>query len=225
MIQTIRLITQLTFFSIFILLMISGKAQFWMAFIFISIALASIFGRFYCGWACPINTLIRPVSWMARRIGTQKKSIPAFLKTERPRYIVFLVFLGLLGYTIYSITQGRKFPLPLIVIPFGLLTTIFINPTAWHRYLCPWGTFFNFTARFAKFGLKINKHNCKSCGYCQRLCPTESMVITMKHKPTITTTNCLECFDCQTACPTNSIGFGLLRRSQNQKINPDTKAG
>lgn len=39
-----------------------------------------------------------------------------------------LVFLGLLAYTIYSITQGRKFPLPLLVIPFGLLTTFILSP-------------------------------------------------------------------------------------------------
>lgn len=219
MIQTVRLITQLTFFTVFMSLMVSGKAQFWMAFIFVSIALAAIFGRYYCGWACPINTLIRPVNRLAQRLGTQRKSIPAVLKTEKPRYLVFLVFLGLLVFTIYSITQGRKFPLPLIVIPFGLITTIFINPTAWHRYLCPWGTFFNLTARFAKFGFKINNSNCKSCSYCARICPTESIVNAKKHRPVVKTTNCLECFDCQNACPTNAIGFGFLRRSQGQNLD------
>lgn len=224
MIQTVRLITQLMFFTIFMSLMLIGKTQFWMAFIFVSIALAAIFGRYYCGWACPINTLIRPVNWLAQRIGTQRKSIPAVLKTEKPRYMVFLVFLGLLGYTIYTITQGRKFPLPLIVIPFGLITTIFINPTAWHRYLCPWGTFFNLTARFAKFGFRTTNSSCKSCGYCVRICPADSIVNAEKRKPVVATTNCLECFDCQTACPTNTIGFGFLNRSQGQKANLDTKA-
>lgn len=213
MIQPVRLVTQLAFFAVFVSLMVTGKAQFWMAFIFVSIALAGVFGRFYCGWACPINTLIRPVNRLARKTGIQRKSIPAYLKTERPRYIVFLVFLGLLGYTIYSITQGRKFPLPLIVIPFGLLTTIFINPTAWHRYLCPWGTFFSLTGRFARFGIKISSSDCKACGYCAVICPAEVIGKARKNRPAVATANCLECFDCQSACPVKAVGFGLLSRS------------
>ena len=210
MIQTIRQISQLTFLAVFVYLMLTGKAQFWMAFIFISIALASVFGRYYCGWACPIHTLIRPVNWLAKRMGTQKKAVPKTLKTEKPRYIVFSIFLGLLGYTIYTIFNGHKFPLPLVVIPFGLLTTIFINPTAWHRYLCPWGTFFNLTGRFTRFGIKVNNNLCKSCGSCTRVCPSESINLNHGYKPSTSTTNCLECLQCQTSCPARAINFGSL---------------
>ncbi|HBP64960.1 MAG TPA: hypothetical protein DD730_11965 [Desulfosporosinus sp.] len=31
----------------------------WIRFVFLSVILAPIFGRFYCRWACPINALIR----------------------------------------------------------------------------------------------------------------------------------------------------------------------
>ncbi|MEL7658927.1 MAG: 4Fe-4S binding protein, partial [Bacillota bacterium] len=129
---------QILFLALFILLMLINKAQIWMGFIFVSIILAKFFGRYYCGFACPINTLMRPASWLGRKLGTQKKQVPDLLKSQKPRWIAFGIFLLGLSYTIYTITQGRKFPLPLIIIPLGLLTTLFINERSWHRYLCPW---------------------------------------------------------------------------------------
>jgi polyferredoxin len=58
MITKIRPITQLLFLGVFVILMITGKAQFWMGFIFLSIFLSAFLGRFYCGFACPSNTML-----------------------------------------------------------------------------------------------------------------------------------------------------------------------
>ncbi|MCK4259672.1 MAG: 4Fe-4S binding protein [Halanaerobiales bacterium] len=81
----LRLFIQIIFLGIFLFLMVTGKAQFWMGFIFISILLSTFFGRFYCGWACPINTLIRPVNWLKKKLGLQRKDVPSFLKSGKPR--------------------------------------------------------------------------------------------------------------------------------------------
>jgi len=137
MTSKIRSFVQVLFLGVFLLLMILGRAQLWMGFIFLSIILAAFFGRFYCGFACPINTLMKPVTWLSKKFGVQKKQVPEFLKSQKLRWTVFGIFLIGLGYTIYTITQGRKFPLPLIIIPLGLLTAFFINEKSWHRYLCP----------------------------------------------------------------------------------------
>lgn len=194
--------------------MILGKAQFWMAFIFASILLTLVLGRFYCGWACPINTLIRPVNWLGKKTGWQRKT-PELLKTGRLRTLIFITFLGALAYTIYTITQGRKFPLPLIIIPFGLLVTLFINPTAWHRYLCPWGTFFSLTGRSSHFGMRPD--TCNSCKSCAAVCPTES--ITFKNKfAEINPTNCLLCFSCSDTCSKKTLAYG------QRKIKKETKS-
>lgn len=203
-----RLLVQVLFLGVFVTLMVLGKAQFWMAFIFASILLALFFGRFYCGWACPINTLIRPVNWLGKKTGWQKKT-PGFLKTGRPRTVVFIIFLGALAYTIYTITLGRKFPLPLIIIPFGLLVTLFINPTAWHRYLCPWGTFFNLTGRSSRLG--VNSNACTGCKSCIAVCPTES--VSYKNKSAeINPANCLLCFTCSAACRQNHLSYGQRKK-------------
>lgn len=201
--QKIRLLVQLLFLGVFITLMVLGKAQFWMAFIFASILMALFFGRFYCGWACPINTLIRPVNWLGKKLGWQRQT-PSFLKSGRPRAVIFVIFLGALAYTIYTITQGKKFPLPLIIIPFGLLVTLFINPTAWHRYLCPWGTFFSFTGRHSHYGIKSGA--CISCKACATVCPTESVSHHAKYAQ-VDPTNCLLCLNCVNSCNKKALSY------------------
>ena len=208
--QKIRLFVELLYLIIFTTLMIIGKAQFWMAFIFVSLLLTIFFGRFYCGWACPINTLIRPVNLLSKKLGLQRKT-PAFLKSDMPRKIVFVVFLFALTYTIYTITQGRKFPLPLIIIPIGLLVTLFINPTAWHRYLCPWGTLFSLTGRSARKGIK--SISCTGCKACSKVCPTESITYPAT-SAAFDSTNCLLCVQCVDNCSTKALSYGH-RQSKN----------
>lgn len=201
--QIVRRVTQIAFLGVFLYLMISGKAQFWMGFIFASIALTALFGRFYCGWACPIHTLMGPVDLLGKALNTQKP-IPPVLRKGNLRIAVFLIFLVGLGYTIYSITQGRKFPLPLIIIPFGLVTTFFINPTAWHRYLCPWGTFFSLTGGLSKNGLTAE--SCSGCRRCEQVCPTESISFDKKQAK-VDPANCLLCFKCQSSCQKATLKY------------------
>jgi len=189
--------------------MFIGKTQFWMAFIFISIALSTVFGRYYCGFACPINTLIRPVRWISKKLGITKKDVPKIFKTEKPRWVLFSIFLVGLGYTIYTIKIGEKFPLPIFIITIGLITTFFVNEKTWHRYLCPWGVLFSFTGRFAKFGL-MSLNSCTSCTLCEKICPGDAIKVESNGSE-IDTTHCLVCLECQTSCPSNSLTYKSLK--------------
>lgn len=132
--QTKRLVSQIIFFMIFLVLMILNRPQVWMGFIFISIFLAAFLGRYYCGWICPIYTMIRPANIIGHKLGTQKEYIPGFFKLKIVRIIVFLLFLIGLAYTIYTIRLGSKFPLPVVIITLGVIVTIFVNQNTWHRY-------------------------------------------------------------------------------------------
>lgn len=200
----VRPFIQILFLGAFIVLMTLGKAQIWMGFIFLSIILSAFLGRYYCGWACPINTLIRPMNWLGKKLGTQKKQVPEMFKSEKIRWGVFALFLVGLAYTIYTISIGKKFPLPLIIIPLGLLTTLFINEKTWHRYLCPWGVLFSLTGRFSKLG--ITASSCYGCGVCEKDCPAEA--ITMKDKKAeVNSTHCLLCLECTSVCPKDAMSY------------------
>lgn len=86
--QKTRAVVQLVFLGVFLLLMITGKAQFWMAFIFISIILSSYIGRYYCGWMCPINTLMRPVSYVKKKLGIHESAVPSILHSGDRKSVV-----------------------------------------------------------------------------------------------------------------------------------------
>lgn len=203
--QKLRLIVQIIMLFVFAMLMFLGKAQVWMGLIFLSLVLATFWGRFYCGWVCPMNTLIRPTRWLSGKLNLEKKGVPRLFRTKKPKYFVFLLFLVGLGYTIYTITQGSKFPLPLIIIPIALISTFFINETTWHTYLCPWGTLFSFTARFSKRKIKSGK--CTSCSVCSKACPADAITVDGKNGTVSNATNCLLCFECVDQCPINSLHY------------------
>jgi ferredoxin-type protein NapH len=205
MLNKFRRFVQLGFFALFLSLMFLGKAQLWMGFIFLSVLLAAYFGRYYCGWACPINTLISPVNWVKKKLNIKDKSTPEALKSGRLKWLVFILFLIGLSYTIYTITQGRKFPLPLIIIPLGLLTTLFLSEKAWHSYLCPWGVLFSLTARFSRLGIKQDK--CLKCSQCVKKCPADAIVIDSKKGAIVNKTNCLLCFECNKVCSIDSLKY------------------
>lgn len=206
----IRPVVQWLFFGAFFGLMILGKAQFWMAFVFLSIALSAFFGRFYCGWACPIHTLMGPTNWLGEKLGTQKKDVPKIFKSEKIRWGLFLLFLVGLGYTIYTMTQGKKFPLPLIIIPLGLMATLFISEKTWHRYLCPWGVLFSLTGRFAKLGIVPN--HCSACSVCEKHCPGEAILVNKKDGAKVDATHCLLCNKCQVSCPTSTLSYKKISK-------------
>lgn len=205
MLQKIRQVFQVVFLGVFLALMILGKAQIWMALIFLSIALASLFGRFYCGWMCPINTLIRPTQWISNKLNGNKKNVPNIFKSQQLKYITFGLFLIGLGYTIYTITQGRKFPLPIIIIPIALIITFFINETTWHTYLCPWGTLFSFTSRFSKY--RIQASQCLGCSLCKTSCPADAVIVDKNHGAFSNPADCLLCFKCIEKCPSNTMKY------------------
>lgn len=205
MIGKVRSLIQIIFLMVFLLLMLTGKAQFWMAFIFLSVILAAFFGRFYCGWACPINTLIRPVSLLKKKLGIKDRAVSKLLREEKPRWIIFSLFIVGLGYTLYTITQGRKFPLPLIIISLAIVSVLAISEKAWHRYLCPWGVLFSLTARFSKYGMYQEK--CKGCKLCSKSCPGDAINIDEKKGAVVDSKNCLVCFECKSTCPINSFNY------------------
>ena len=45
-----------------------------------SLIAAIFFGRVYCGYACPMNTVMTPIEWLSTRMHLQTSSTPNWLK-------------------------------------------------------------------------------------------------------------------------------------------------
>lgn len=173
------------------------------------IVLALAFGRVFCGWACPQNTISELVDLAAKKFGFNRplgKRTTAF-----PRYVVLsaiLIATPLLGIPlasllsapgiisvqtakfIYEGTLGLEFGLIALIILFEL----FLVRRGWCNYLCPVGSFLGIIR--VKRTLKVvfaesGEHVCGKCLACVDACglglnPLEAGIYPQCH-------NCGEC--------------------------------
>nr|WP_319776615.1 4Fe-4S binding protein [uncultured Sphaerochaeta sp.] len=78
--KTIQRIVQFLFLGLFIFLLIRGKVQMWMGIFLLSLVLSLFFSRFYCGWICPINTFLKPITFLKKKFHVGSIKTPSFFK-------------------------------------------------------------------------------------------------------------------------------------------------
>lgn len=198
-----RKIVQVFTLVLFFLLIILGKVQIWMAVFGGSLLLSIYFGRFYCGYICPINTGMEVIDGHADKNKRKRKSVPKIFKNPIIRYGILALFLG----TMFIVFKtGKNFPVLPVLFASGIILTIFYRPEFWHRYLCPYGSLLSIFSRFNKRSYKVYNENCIKCGICVKICPSDVFIWEdRKEYPIIIQNECLQCGKCATACPTDSI--------------------
>ena len=75
-----RKIIQIFTTILFVILIALGKVQLWMAIFGISLLLSTYFGRFYCGYICPINTGMEFIDDNASKNKRKRRSVPEAFK-------------------------------------------------------------------------------------------------------------------------------------------------
>jgi ferredoxin-type protein NapH len=210
LVQRLRVLIQIIFLLFFVSLLRMGRMQLWMMVILATVLLAAGLGRFYCGWICPINTLMGLVEGLARKMGWKGRPVPGWARSRLLRWLILAVLVVVMGLTM---GRGIKLPFILLIIPLAIGFTLCYNSVLWHRYLCPFGILFSLTSQWAPVGLKVDRDKCSSCGLCTRVCPAEAVSLRGKGETArIENRYCLECFLCQEACPRGAISFGVGRQ-------------
>ena len=193
---------QLLFLVLFSILIMKGKVQIWIGIFLASMLLGMFFGRFYCGWLCPINTVLRAITKIKANLGIKSLHIPSFLKS---RYIKYGFLAAFIAAFIYVMNTGKKLPvLPSLLIVGAAITALF-SESLWHRNLCPYGTILSLTSKKAVKSLKIASDKCINCGICMKVCPADAVVKEKTHG--IDKSLCLLCMDCIYKCPKKAIEF------------------
>ena len=67
----------MVFLLLFSFLASKGSIQLWI--IIFGIGLL-IWGRFYCGWVCPINTVLRIKNWIYKKLNINVFDTPKYIK-------------------------------------------------------------------------------------------------------------------------------------------------
>lgn len=201
--KILQIIIQIAFLALFIFLFISGKVQLWMGLFLLGVIASFILGRVYCGWACSINTVLRAMTWVKKKLHIKSLKIPCFLKKPWIRYAILGLFAA---FFIFTLVTGKKLPVLPILFVISILFTFLFPEELWHRYLCPYGTILNLPARKSMHSMQIDAQKCNNCGKCKRVCPAVA-IEKGKESHQINKNDCLVCMECARNCPQNAISY------------------
>lgn len=188
--------------------------------------------RGFCGYLCPLGTLIDLFDWaVGKRITRFQISGDGWwvhIKYYLLLGIIVAAFGGVLLSGFFSaipvITRGLLFTLsPLqtgaatgwhqmppmnpghflsIALFFAVLSLGLLRPRFWCKYVCPGGAVFSLGNLFRATERKVES-SCINCNKCIEICPFDAI------KPDFTTrtTDCTFCQSCGGVCPTHAIKF------------------
>lgn len=188
-----------------------------------------IFGRFFCGFICPLGTTIDIVdAFIKKRLKTQpvfkngKYLILLFLIVsaalgasflhffeplaifERSLTLIFfpaLVYLGSL-FTLVPTVAYQESAIALLVFAM-ILGLNFLSPRFWCRNLCPLGGLLGLISKFSIFKFSFLE-GCTQCTVCEKVCPTGAISF---EAAKIDAAECIDCLRCQYECPQDTIKY------------------
>lgn len=195
-------ITRAVFLTLFAALLFTGRVQLWMGIFVTATVIGIFFGRFYCGWLCPINTVLHGITKLKSIFRIKDNKVPSFFKNTYTRYLVMALFAITF---LYISADGQKIPVLPILLAVGIVLTFLYTEIIWHRYLCPFGTVLSLTSSRALKSLKISEEQCIRCGLCHNVCPGQA--INRDEIFSIEKNSCLLCLQCMNICPKNAVNY------------------
>ena len=198
-----RNIIQVIFLLLFAFLAFNGKMQLWIIVFGIGLLISLIWGRIYCGWICPINTVLRTKKYIYNKMNIKELDTPNFVKHLFIRWVILFLFVFTM---IISRRLNVQINMILYVLIAAFILSLFYDEEMWHKYLCPYGALLSFTNKANSKKLEINNELCSQCGLCAENCPNNIIIIN-KEEQTISNKECLYCFKCQDVCQFNAISY------------------
>lgn len=203
-------IIRIFFLGLFLFLLVNGKVMLWLALYAGSLIVTLIFGRVYCGYICPMNTLMIPVEWVSKKLKLQTSNSTQWLKNGYFTWITLAISIAAM------LLSKRLLHVNLPILPFWLAISVLITlryrPEVFHNLICPFGALHRTLGRFARFSEKVNKDACVGCKLCEKACSSNAIVVSPgDKKAAINAALCHQCTNCRQVCPKSAIQYGRIR--------------
>lgn len=149
----------------------------------IPIALALVFGRVFCGWVCPQNTISEFFDFLSQKISHRGFRLFHPGPSPKPRYILLVILMAatlIAGYPVANLisapgiisVQTTKYLLEGTVgveiglIGIILIFEIFFIRRMWCNFLCPVGSFLGIFRAGKTMKVVFTEDEGRVCGRC-----------------------------------------------------------
>ncbi|PKM77204.1 MAG: 4Fe-4S ferredoxin [Firmicutes bacterium HGW-Firmicutes-15] len=185
----------------------------------LTIVLALLFRRSFCGMLCPFGALQELFAMLGRKIFRKRLVVPELI--DKPgrylKYVALILTVGMawylgklwmspydpyVAYSHLSTASGYIAEEPLAVIGFILLALTIIGSILYDRffckYLCPAGAFYAIIGKISPTRVERNDDLCIHCHACNKACPVN---IEVEKAVQVNSAECINCNDCVLVCP------------------------
>lgn len=201
---------RLFFLSLFLVLILNGNMGLWLGIFAVSLVSALGFGRFYCGYICPMNTVMRATVKISKKPNRKPKKVPKFLQSKALSWIVLaiMLFTAILSKRLLH----QEIPILLILMLLAVFVTLRYEEWVFHNHICPYGALLSLTGKRPKYTTKVEPSQCIGCKECEKVCPSQAIKVeTESQKASIKSAICHQCQACSLVCPKDAIHYGSAK--------------
>lgn len=193
---------------------------------------AIIFRRTFCGNICALGTLQELFGKLGKLIFKKRFNVPKIIDTPA-RYLKYVVLILIIVFTIKTgelvirpydpwVTYNHLLSSDLFTeLLFGFIILIvsivgsIIYDRFFCKYLCPMGAFLGLINKIGFFRIIRNEKTCIDCYACDKVCPVNIKVQSLKQ---VQSAECINCNLCVNACPVRDTLF--ISGPKKIKISP-----
>jgi ferredoxin-type protein NapH len=202
----------------------------------ILIVVFAVFGRFFCGWACPFGffqdilhvfkgmdlpesvhkllTYVKYVVLCAVLVTVYREGIPFFDQINPFSTLVSAIpHMLLVGFAV------DRWVIIRITFFFLLLISFLFVHRFWCRYLCPVGAFAAVFNKVSPLHLQFFPSRCNQCKDCLDVCPTRVNIFDVaRGRPT----ECILCGKCADVCPHSALELSFVEKEVTESYIPES---